>query len=380
MLKHSTSPLKASHVPLGHFHQPGQPGRLVLVVGGAGYIGSVLVRKLLQSGARVRVLDNLVYGDAALRDIMHHPRLEMMVGDCRNISTAVRATQGINALVHLAAIVGDPACEQDQIAAVEINYAATRMLAEVMKGRGTTQLIFASSCSVYGSTHEISFEYSPVNPISLYARTKIDSERALLLAGNDTFHPTILRFATVFGMSPRPRFDLVVNLLAAKASNGEPITIFNGQQWRPFIHVCDVARGIMKVLDAPLSAVSGEVFNVGDAEMNFTLSQLAEQIREIFPGAAVEYVDNSDRRDYRVSFDKIHARLGYQCVHDLEYGVREIRNAVMEGRIGHYTEAKYNNQRFLKVAGSLANTAELDVLLMAAFAASTADAGQTISI
>jgi nucleoside-diphosphate-sugar epimerase len=346
-------------------------GRSVLVVGGAGYIGSVLVRKLLKSGARVRVLDSLVYGDAALREVIGHPRLELMVGDCRNISTVVRATQGVDAVVQLAAIVGDPACDQDRTAAVEINYAATQMMAEVMKGNGNAQMVFASSCSVYGCTDEMSSEESPVNPISLYARTKIDSEVALLHSRSDTFHPTILRFATVFGLSPRPRFDLVVNLLAAKTAGGEPITIFNGQQWRPFIHVCDAARSIACVLAAPLSAVSGEIFNVGDEAMNFTLAQLADKIGDIFPEACVEYVDNSDRRDYRVSFDKILSRLGFHCAHDLEHGVREIKEAVENGKISSYTDPIYHNQKYLKLVGSLANTSEFDALLMAAFASRT---------
>src|ERR1039458_5475284 len=302
----------------------------VLVVGGAGYIGSLLVERLLEKGYRVRVLDSLLYGDEPLRPVRNHPSFELIVGDCRNIQDVVRAVRGVESIIDLAAIVGDPACDQDRGPALETNYAATRMLIEIAKGHGVSRLLFASSCSVYGATDEEMDENAAVLPISLYGQTKVDSERALLDANSDTFHPTILRFATVFGLGYRPRFDLVVNLLTAKARQEGVITIYNGQQWRPFIHVPDLVEATVRVLESPVRLVSGEVFNVGDARLNHTLTEVADVIRDAFPSVRVEHVDNSDRRNYRVNFDKLLSRTGFSARYTLRDGVEEIRKAFDE--------------------------------------------------
>jgi len=291
----------------------------------------------------------------------------LMVGDCRNIRDVVGAVKDMDAIVDLAAIVGDPACEQDQGAAREINYGATRMLIEVAKGHGVGRFLFASSCSVYGATDEEMDEHSEVQPISLYAQTKVDSERALLAAQSEAFHPTILRFATVFGLGYRPRFDLVVNLLTARAYQDGKITIFNGQQWRPFIHVRDVVEAIVSAMEAPVRLVSGEVFNVGDSALNHTLQQIAEIIQEVFPGTEVEHIANSDRRNYRVNFDKIRNRLGFEARYDVPYGVRDLRAAFEKRVIRDYKDLRYHNQRFLEVAGVVKNKDEVDSLVMAAF-------------
>jgi nucleoside-diphosphate-sugar epimerase len=172
----------------------------VLVVGGAGYIGSLLVECLLEKGYRVRVLDSLMYGDESLRPVRNHPDFELIVGDVRNIQDVVRSVRGVESIIDLAAIVGDPACNQDCGPALETNYAATRMLIEIAKGHGVGRFVFASSCSVYGATDVEVDEKAAVQPISLYGQTKADSEQALLEARSSIFHPTILRFATVFGL------------------------------------------------------------------------------------------------------------------------------------------------------------------------------------
>jgi nucleoside-diphosphate-sugar epimerase len=350
----------------GHSNATGKTH--VLVVGGAGYIGSLLVERLLQSGYKVRVLDALLYGREPLRPVQNHPDFQLTVGDCRNMQDVVRAVRGVDAVVDLAAIVGDPACEQDRDAALEINFGATRMMIEVAKGHGIGRFLFASSCSVYGATeHEVD-ERSNLNPISLYAQTKVDSERALLAAASDEFHPTILRFATVFGLGYRPRFDLVVNLLSARAKQDGKITIYNGQQWRPFIHVRDVVEAIVGTLEAPVQCVSGETFNVGDRSLNHTLQNVAEIIQEIFPGTSVEQVANSDLRNYRVNFDKIRNRLGFEARFTIREGVEELRGAFDERLIHDYKDLRYHNQQYLEVAGVVRNKAEIDALVMAAFA------------
>jgi nucleoside-diphosphate-sugar epimerase len=338
----------------------------ILVVGGAGYIGAVLVRKLLSRGAKVRLMDSLVYGDAAIAEILHHPNLEFMVGDCRNIQDVVKSMTGASSVVHLAAVVGDPACEQDKQNALEINYSATRMMVEIAKGHGIGRFVFASSCSVYGASEFLMDEQSKTEPISLYGKTKIDSEKVLLDARTATFHPIVLRFATVFGLAPRPRFDLVVNLLTAKARQEGIITIYNGEQWRPFIHVDDIAQAIVETLYAPISNVSGEIFNVGDDRLNFTLGQIAEKIRQHFPDTKVQEVENNDRRNYRVSFAKIRNQIGFSCQRTIDDGIRELSDAFDRGTIADYQEAFYSNVKFLRLMGALNSKDETTSCVMAA--------------
>jgi nucleoside-diphosphate-sugar epimerase len=344
------------------------PG-LVLVVGGAGYIGSILVRRLLESGYRVRVFDSLLYGGSAIEGVLEHPNLQLVVGDCRNIQAVVGAVRGVTTIVDLAAIVGDPACEQDRLTALETNLAATRMIIEVAKGYGVKRFVFASSCSVYGITDFVVDEHSALNPVSLYAQTKVDSEQALLSARSESFHPTILRFATVFGNSYRPRFDLVVNLLTAKAVQEGVITIFNGEQWRPFIHVRDVAEAILHSVKSDIGLVSGQIFNVGSQHLNYTLGQVAEKIEKVFPAVQVEHVENSDRRNYRVSFDKLHKQLGFECRYTLEDGILELKEAFEQGRIRDYRNSFYSNLKYLQGINRPLHAGEVDGRVMAAFAA-----------
>lgn len=344
-----------------------RPQLSVLVVGGAGYIGSLLSERLLQLGYKVRVLDALLYGKEPLRAVEGHPNFELMVGDCRNIRDVVSAVKNMDAIVDLAAIVGDPACEQDQAAAREINYSSTRMLIEVAKGHGVGRFLFASSCSVYGASDHEMDERSEVKPISLYAQTKVDSELALLAAQSEDFHPTILRFATVFGLGYRPRFDLVVNLLTARAHQDGKITIFNGEQWRPFIHVRDVVEAVVSAIEAPVRLVSGEIFNVGDSQLNHTLQDVARIIKKVFPGTEIEQVANSDRRNYRVNFDKIRNRLGFKARYTVQRGAEELKEAFVQKVIRDYKDLRYHNQRFLEVAGIVKNKDEVDARIMAAF-------------
>ncbi len=343
--------------------------RKVLIVGGAGYIGSMLTRQLLAAGYHVRLLDCLVYGDAAICELNGTPGFELQVGDCRNIQSVARAVKGVDSIVHLAAIVGDPACDLDHQATLEINYAATRMLCDVAKGHGIRRFVFASSCSVYGATEEFVTELSPAVPISLYGQTKVDSEITLLAARGEEFAPTILRLATVFGHSHRPRFDLVVNLLTAKAYQEGTITIFNGQQWRPFIHVRDIARAMAAVLAAPLEVVGGEIYNVGDSRLNHTLSDIALKVRASMPDTKVAHVENADKRNYRVCFDKIHQQLDFECHTSIEDGIKEMKQAFEDGLITDYTSVNYHNQRFLLQSGTPQNARDVDGKVMAAFAA-----------
>lgn len=322
--------------------------RNVLVIGGAGYIGSVLVRKLLDRGYYVTILDALLYGDEGIRDLYGRPQFELIHGDFRDVEAVVRAMQYADAVVHLGAIVGDPACALDEKLTLEINLAATRLIAEVARGFGVQRFIFASTCSVYGASDQLLDERSALNPISLYARTKMDSERVLMALNDDRFAPIILRFATVYGLSPRPRFDLVINLLAASAVCEKRITIFGGDQWRPFIHVDDAAEAILKCLEAPLYAVKGQIFNVGSDDQNYQIAQLGDIIKELIPDVEViRQGEDVDKRNYRVSFAKIRRHLGFIPRHTVVDGILEIKAAIEDGRIRDYRDARYSNYKTL---------------------------------
>src|SRR3989344_5906567 len=228
----------------------------ILVVGGGGYIGSILVEELLKSNEKVRVFDKFIYGKDVFKGIRNAKNLELIEGDMSDIYALTLAVQNSKAIVHLAGIVGDPAAKIDQKLTRHVNIASTRLLKETAKAFGVEKFIFASSCSVYGLSDKLQDEKSKPKPISLYAKTKLDSERELLSDSADTFHPIVLRFATVFGHSRKPRFDLAANLFAAQAYNDGVITVNGGDQWRPFVHVADVAESIVLALEAPIEKVS----------------------------------------------------------------------------------------------------------------------------
>lgn len=322
--------------------------KTVLVIGGAGYIGSMLVRELLRKSYHVRLLDILLYGDAPIADLCNHPRFELIKGDFRYLDVVVRAMQGIDTVIHLGAIVGDPACAIDEELTLQINLAATRMIAQVAKGYGVERFLFASTYSVYGANEEIVDERSALNPVSLYAHTKIASERILLSMVDANFSPVILRLSTVYGMSYRPRFDLVVNLLTARAVAEKHITIIEGNQWRSFVHVRDVADAFLLCLEAPLEKVEGQIFNVGSDDHNCRIRQLGDLVKKAVPDVTITYQDRvEDRRNCRVRFDKIQHELGFRPRRTLMDGILEIKHAIETGEVTDCRSRYYNNYRFL---------------------------------
>jgi nucleoside-diphosphate-sugar epimerase len=347
---------------------PSRPERL-LVVGGAGYLGSALVPILLDRGYGVRVLDSLLFGKESLKAVEKHSNFELIQGDVRDIEVVVQATKGCDAIVHLAAIVGDPACEENPQLAAEINRAATRMLIDVSRGYGIQRFLLASTCSVYGACDFLMDERSQVAPLSLYAHTKVDSENLLLEARCATFHPTILRLATLFGVSPRPRFDLVVNLLTARAIRKGKITIYNQEQWRPFMHVYDAARAFLKCLEITnLDVISGEIFNAGSYVLNHRLSEIADSLSRIVPEVNIERVENEDRRNYRVSFDKIHTRLGFVCEKSLEDGIREIADMVRRSPEEDFSTEMFNNRAMVKLYAQSADSGRSSIRMLGSLA------------
>jgi nucleoside-diphosphate-sugar epimerase len=328
---------------------------LVLVLGGAGYLGSALVPMLLNRGYRVRVLDSLLFGKESLASVDRHPKFELIPGDVRDIQVVVQAMRGCGAVIHLAGIVGDPACAENQVLAAQTNRAATSMLIDVCRGYGIQRFLLASTCSVYGASDFLMDEHAQVVPISLYAQTKLDSEKLLLDAKCADFHPTILRMATLFGLSPRPRFDLVVNLLTARAVRDGKITIFNGEQWRPFMHVHDAARAFLACLETKnLDVISGEIFNAGSYDLNHRLSEIGAMIAKVVPAVDMERIENDDRRNYRVTFDKIHTRIGFTCERTLEQGIREMAEMVRRSSVADFSTATFNNLAMIRMYGQTA--------------------------
>ena len=324
--------------------------RSTVVTGGAGYIGSVVARRLLAGGRRVVVVDRLDFGSAALEGLIGHPGFELIVADFRDQDILRRLCRDAEAVVHLGAIVGDAACQLDEQEAISVNRDASRQVAETCRRAGVPRFVFASTCSVYGASDDVVNETSSLNPVSLYARTKIESENLLLSIRDERFHPTILRLGTAFGWSPRPRFDLVVNLLTARAHFEGRAVIYNGSQWRPFVHVDDIARAFARTLDAPVVKTTGEVFNVGSNRMNRRLSDLGRVLQRRFPDARVLEEFTNDRRNYRVSFDKIVDRLGFRSRTSLTRGIDEMRQALMQGATADYRAAEYHNHLAARAA------------------------------
>jgi nucleoside-diphosphate-sugar epimerase len=301
----------------------------VLVTGGAGFIGSHLVRRLLDAGYFVRVLDDFTFGNGALRLLDGHPQLEVVQGDISSIRNVSACVNDVSRVIALAAIVGDPACGLNAEETLNLNYESTKVLAETCNFYGVERLVFASSCSVYGASHDkLLDEESPLNPVSLYARTRIMSEEVVFDRCGDV-EPVILRFATVFGLSPRMRFDLVVNTLTVRAIVTGRISIFGGEQWRPFVHCQDAANALLLAATSPVERIAGRTFNVGSDDLNYTISEVGRIVAEEIGGVEIEYVDtDDDLRDYRVSFQKIRDEMGFQTSYDLRRGIREMADAI----------------------------------------------------
>jgi nucleoside-diphosphate-sugar epimerase len=301
----------------------------VLVTGGAGYIGSTLCRILLDNGYEVRTVDYMAFGGEALTHLATNPKFEIIKDDIRNFENLPKYLEGVDAVIHLAAIVGDPACAKFSDDAESINWGASVKLYELAQATPSVKrFVFASTCSNYGKMKGDGYvvEDSELSPVSLYAQLKVKFENHLLTSNTrKDFIPTALRFATVYGFSTRMRFDLTVNEFTRDMFLGEKLVIFGEQFWRPYCHVEDLARSAMLVLQSEAEKVDHNVFNVGNTEENYTKRMLGDLISKHLPEAEIEYVQKTeDPRDYRVNFDKITNQLGYSITKRVEDGVTEI--------------------------------------------------------
>lgn len=320
----------------------------VLVTGGAGYIGSVLTRQLLEKGYNVRVLDSLMYGGEPIIDMLNYPNFEFVKGDIRNRADVEKALEGIDCVAHLAAIVGDPACAKQPELANSTNLEGSKLLYDVANKMGVSKFVFASTCSNYGKMddpNEYVTEESKLAPVSLYAETKVATEQYLLSRSQDNnCKPTCLRFSTVYGLSLRPRFDLTVNEFTKELALGRELVVFGEQFWRPYCHVYDLARSVVTVIEAEEEKVAFDVFNVGSTKENYQKKMLVDEISKVIPDAQIKYVaKNEDPRDYRVSSDKIKDRLGFEPVFTVPDGIKQIKKVLDDGFIINPDDNKYKN-------------------------------------
>jgi nucleoside-diphosphate-sugar epimerase len=316
----------------------------ITITGGAGYVGSTLAEQLLAAGHEVRVLDRLLFGQQAVADSLVAMGAELQVGDVRDPDDRAAALADADALVHLAAIVGDPACARDPEGSEETNVDATLALAGEAGRAGLERIVFASTCSNYGRMADPTValdETAPLAPVSLYASQKVKVEQALL--GGD-LPATCLRFATVYGAGRRMRFDLTVNEFTRDLWAGRPLEVFGEQFWRPYVHVADAARSVALVVSQPAEAVVGQVFNVGHSDENYTKQHLVEHITGRLGRGEVTYVRrDEDPRDYRVSFDRIRDRLGYVPLLRVPDGIDEIVEGLEAERFGDPFSPAHSN-------------------------------------
>jgi nucleoside-diphosphate-sugar epimerase len=324
------------------------PIKKILVTGGAGYIGSVLVRLLLKHNYKVRVLDSLLFGGESIVELLNDINFEFVKGDVRDEQVLKIALKNVDAVANLAAIVGDPSCAKQPELAREINFEAAKTMYNIANMLGVNRFIFASTCSNYGKMEDPDTfvdENSKLAPVSLYAETKVATENFLLNQPKENrCKPTCLRFSTVYGLSPRMRFDLTVNEFTKELALGRELMIFGEQFWRPYSHVVDLSRSVLAVIEARGKKVDFNVFNVGNTNENYTKKMLVEEIVRQLPGSKVKYIQrNDDPRDYKVSFKKINEILGFETSRTVPEEITQIIKVVKEGFFKNPDDDKFRN-------------------------------------
>ena len=323
----------------------------ILVTGGAGYVGSGLLRELLLEGYSVTCVDNLMFGGESLLDILHNKNFTLHKCDINNWVEfdKLLSKKKFDAVIHLAAIVGDPACKLYSKLAEKTNWDTAKWLIEKCKQIGVSKFLFASTCSNYGkmdNSNEYVDENSRLAPISLYAQLKVKFEKYMLdeMKKVQNFSPVSLRFSTVYGLSPRMRFDLTVNEFTKDLALGKELVVFGEQFWRPYCHVKDFSKAFVTVLKADNKKIAYNVFNVGDTKENYTKQMLINEIKKVLPNSKIRYVaKESDPRDYRVNFDKIYKELGFKISRRVPDGIIEVKRMIEEGIIQDPDNQKYYN-------------------------------------
>lgn len=323
----------------------------IVVTGGAGYLGCHLVPLLLEQGHEVRLFDRFCFGEGAISGFAGSPKCDVIRGDIRRLQEFPDLLSGVDGIVHLAGLANVPSCDLDADMTHDVNVESTRELASQAIQNGVKRFVLSSTCAVYGwGVFEFVDEESLAEPVSAFGASKLEAERAVLGMKNEHFEPVVARAATLYGWSPRMRFDLAVNLMAASAARNKVVSIYGGgEQWRPFVHVRDAARALAALLDAPAETVSGEVFNVGYDEGNMRIRELAERVAAGFGGRRLNDLDGEeDGRRHRVHFGKLRQRLNFQCTVSIEEGIEELKRA-LEGDTFNPFDEQYFNLRRLKI-------------------------------
>ena len=324
--------------------------KTVLVTGGAGYVGAVLVPKLLQKGYKVKVLDLYIYGDDVLSSVKGHPGLTEIKGDLRDVPLLEKIIPGTDAVIHLACISNDPSFELNPDLGKTINYDAFIPLVQISKKNKVKRFIYASSSSVYGvkEVENVTEDMERI-PLTDYSKYKAMCEDYLLPQQTEDFTVLILRPATVCGYSPRQRMDLAVNILTNHGYHNRRIKVFGGSQKRPNIHIEDIAALYVKCLEYPKEKIAGKIFNAGYE--NHTLDQLANIVKDVVadPNIAIVKEPTDDNRSYHVSSEKIKRELGFVPAHSIEDAVKDIVGAFKAGKLpGAMTDDKYFNIKVMK--------------------------------
>jgi len=303
----------------------------VLVTGGAGYIGSVLSKTLLEKGYDVTILDRFFFGADPINDIAD--KISVVKDDIRWFDPTI--LKGNDAVIDLASLSNDPSGELDPQKTVEINHKGRVRVATLAKKHGVARYVLASTCSVYGFQEGILTEESSLNPLTTYAKANLEAEKETLPLGDKSFTVTALRQATVYGFSKRMRFDLAINgMVLGFFKNGKIPIMRDGKQWRPFVHVKDTSKAFARVLESDEQLVNGQIFNVGSNEQNVQIFDLAKNVAEsIQLPFNYEWYGSPDTRSYRVSFDKIKETLNYQPSCTPKDGAKEVFDALKEGRL-----------------------------------------------
>lgn len=319
----------------------------VTVTGGAGYVGACVSEELLHQGHDVRVLDVLLHGQDDVARELGALGAELIRADIRDEDARRRALEGADAVVHLAAVVGDPACARDPEESQDVNVRGSQALVDDVASLGVERVVFASTCSNYGRMADPTVpvdESGELAPVSLYAEQKVGIEKALLSDSPEGVEATCLRFATVYGVAPRMRFDLTVNEFTRDLWAERPLEVFGEHFWRPYVHVRDAARAVALVLAQPPKRVAGDVFNVGHSDENYRKLDLVRLITERLGRGDVEYVHrDEDPRDYKVSFEKFRSELGFEPEMRVPTGVNELVEALEAGAFGDPFDARYSN-------------------------------------
>lgn len=320
-----------------------------MITGGAGYIGSVLVGRLLSKNYHVRTIDNFMFGQNSLDVYKGSRELEVYKGDIRNSADVDKALDGVSCVFHLAAIVGDPACEKNKELATEVNKDGSELLFRKSIEHKVERFVFASTCSNYGrmDDHDAYVdETSPLKPISHYARLKVEFEKYLMSQITSVTKPVILRFATAYGLSPRLRLDLTVNEFTTELALGRKLQVYGEQFWRPYSHTHDLARACIMAAELDSPNIIGRAFNVGGTEENYQKKTLVNLILKQIPQAKsnVEFVHkDEDPRDYRVSFELIKKTFGFQNEKRVENGISELILTIESGQLSDPDNPVYRN-------------------------------------